>query len=414
MKKVALTLLVVCGATASAFADGTLTGRVTDLSDQPVKDASVFVSGPDGLEATVTTDPTGRYIATVKVGGPKAVIFAFGNKRIGVKVTIPDNTAVTLDQTLEMGGEIIEVVDLPKPLQYPKLKGDPLAIPTYSETAVMNDVWTKAWFLLDVDDHGVVQRVKFLVRPGSDLDVIAVKYAFNLRFTPARDRHGVPQQSYIVWSLEWPSYTWMQNGEHPMGRLPDLGLDGVQVGYGVLPPTYPPCGKGGPNRPMNFGMLHTGLRDCTVPDMSKSDASEPWIHRDASIPAPVVAPTERIDPVKLRDEMHAKKRNLYIAATSASVATALAVVGMVYSWAQFSKYQGRVDDDMGQHTGLLPPDQLKNDQARVNDWEVRTFPFAIAAVLGGMGTAYLWHKSFTTLSVQPAGEGATVSLSGRF
>jgi hypothetical protein len=50
----------------------------------------------------------------------------------------------------------------------------------------------------------------------------------------------------------------------------------------------------------------------------------------------------------------------------------------------------------------------------VNDWEVRTFPFAIAAVLGGMGSAYLWHKSFTTLTVQPAGEGASVSLSGRF
>ncbi|HEV7554771.1 MAG TPA: hypothetical protein VGO00_04900, partial [Kofleriaceae bacterium] len=65
-------------------------------------------------------------------------------------------------------------------------------------------------------------------------------------------------------------------------------------------------------------------------------------------------------------------------------------------------------------TGLLPPDQLKNDEARVNDWEVRTFPFAIAAVLGGMGSAYLWHKSFTTLTVQPAGEGASVSLSGRF
>lgn len=407
-------MLVVMATAGGAFADGKVTGKVSDLSDQPVKDASVFISGPNGLEASVTTDPTGRYYAQVKPG-PHTIIFAFGNKRVTATVNVVDDQIVTQNEVLEMGGEIIEVVELPKPLQYPKLQGDPLAIPTYSDEAVETDVWVKAWVLLDVDDRGIPQRVKFLVRPGHGLDVIAVKHAFNLRFTPARNPHGVPVQSYIVWALEWPSHSWMQNGEHPMGRLPDFGLSSVQTSQGLLAGSYPPCGKGGPGGPMSFGFALNGQRDCTVPDMAHGDASEPWIHRDATNPAPSVSVAATIDPRKLRDEINHKKRTLRLAAVGVSALAAAAFTTTIYAWVKLNNAQTQLDEDTsGQHSTVLPPSLIKHDQNEVDHWEAFAFPMAAATVLTGVATAYIWHKALTTITVTPTSEGAAVSLSGQF
>jgi hypothetical protein len=111
-----------------AFADGQLAGRVLDLNNQPVKDASVIVSGPSGnVELTVTTDPTGHYAATVP-GGEHTVIFAFGDTKVTARVVVPDAGSATLDTTLEIGSEIINVYDAPRPIKYAKPRQDPLLI----------------------------------------------------------------------------------------------------------------------------------------------------------------------------------------------------------------------------------------------------------------------------------------------
>ena len=66
---------------------------------------------------------------------------------------------------------------------------------------------------------GIVQRVKFLKRPGHDLDKIAVEHAFGLRFDPARDKHGYPKLTWGFWvgmpawlpalfTVAWPLYHW--------------------------------------------------------------------------------------------------------------------------------------------------------------------------------------------------------------
>ena len=81
--------------------------------------------------------------------------------------------------------------------------------PAYSDRAIESDRWAVAWMLLDIDETGKVQRVKFLKYPGLDLETIAVKEALKLQFEPAIAMDGKPQRSWIVWPIEWPSYWWL-------------------------------------------------------------------------------------------------------------------------------------------------------------------------------------------------------------
>src|SRR3954470_16378753 len=46
-------------------------------------------------------------------------------------------------------------------------------IPPYSDEARMGNVWVISYVWLDIDETGTVQRVKFIKRPGHDLDQIA-------------------------------------------------------------------------------------------------------------------------------------------------------------------------------------------------------------------------------------------------
>jgi len=100
-------------------------------------------------------------------------------------------------------GEVIEIHD--PPVKPKALNFNPRKTPPYSDAAVLSDAWTKAWMLLDVSERGDVTRVKFLKRPGFDLEKIAIKEAFKLKFSPARDGRGNPLRVYVVWPIEWPS-----------------------------------------------------------------------------------------------------------------------------------------------------------------------------------------------------------------
>ena len=270
-------VIMVCGLAGVAIADGTLSGRVVDLTDQPVKDATVFVAGSEGLEATVTTDADGRYVATVHHAGTFSVVFAFGKARIGGHVEIPDGGTAALDMRLELGGEIIEVHDKPLEPTVAHPKGDRRILPPYSDRAALGDYWARAWLLLEVDERGIVLRVRFLKRPGYDLDEIAVKFAFAMTFEPARDEYGTPRASHVVLPLEWPSYGWLSSHFGNVTRWPRTA--------------FPPCaGKG----PKNLDDSDPVYRDCSVPVLSHSDAADPWILRDAPVPpAPRPSPEQQ-------------------------------------------------------------------------------------------------------------------------
>lgn len=133
--------------------------------------------------------------------------------------------------------------------------------PPYSDDAIEHDTWAKAWMLLDVDRAGVVSRFKFLAYPGHDLEPLAAGQIWKLRFQPARDATGRATRTWILWSIEWPSYWWVVARAGTVTRIP---------------PTWSvPCRGTGP---MKLGSVHPVYRDCTEPDLAKA-GTEPWIPR---------------------------------------------------------------------------------------------------------------------------------------
>lgn len=132
--------------------------------------------------------------------------------------------------------------------------------PPYSDRAAVTNRWARAWLLLDIDHRGAVTRLKFLNRPGYDLDDIAVREAFNTRFEPARDAAGRPTATYLLYALEWPSYWWMVK---LVGTVTNASRDAA----------YVPCRGSGP---LNLDMAVPVYRDCSVPDLARIRAAA-WI-----------------------------------------------------------------------------------------------------------------------------------------
>jgi len=129
--------------------------------------------------------------------------------------------------------------------------------PQYSDRAIESDKWAVAWMLLDIDDTGKVQRVKFLKYPGLDLEKIAVKEALKLQFEPAIATDGKPQRSWIVWPIEWPSYWWLVQFTGLATGIPDT--------------SHVPCRGSGP---LHVGSVHPVYKDCAGPtwDMANTEA----------------------------------------------------------------------------------------------------------------------------------------------
>ena len=142
-------------------------------------------------------------------------------------------------------------------------KGNPRIAPKYSDAAIEKDAWTRAWLFLDIDDRGVVKRVKFIKRPGYDLEKIALERVFKTRFEPARDGLGRAEASTLVFPIEWPSYWWIVKHEGLVTRIP-ANVGGV------------PCRDSG--NPLNLDRAHPMYRDCSMPDLSRISV-EPWIER---------------------------------------------------------------------------------------------------------------------------------------
>ena len=159
----------------------------------------------------------------------------------------------------------------PKVLPHPKKHYHRMA-PPYSDEAILSDAWTKAWVLLDIDAHGVVQRVKLLKRPGYGLDAIAIAHAMKMRFDPAEDAQGYAVPSLLLWSIEWPSYWWLVDLDIPPTTVPNFADDPeVFKGTGMF---VVPCKGSGP---MQLGSLHPTNRDCSPPPPASEFDKVAWV-----------------------------------------------------------------------------------------------------------------------------------------
>ena len=256
-------------AATSAAADPkptSINGQLTDTyTGFTVEGADVFITGPHGLQATVTTDATGHYLASVEGPGTYYVTFALPDHRIGYKVQVADGGSTHFDGKIDRG-EVIEIHDIPfkRPPIMPQPEHKLALLPEYSDTMVEHDTWVKAWLLLDIDEQGSVVRAKFLNRPGHDLDQIAIDTALGLKFSPAYDGLGKPMRTLIAYPIEWPSYWWL------------VATAGMTV---RMPPPYivahQPCAGSGP---LHMDSVHPVYRDCSKPDFSHLE-SEPWWSR---------------------------------------------------------------------------------------------------------------------------------------
>ncbi|HEY4180872.1 MAG TPA: hypothetical protein VGM90_28705 [Kofleriaceae bacterium] len=181
-------------------------------------------------------------------------------------------TALADDDPIAVEGEIIEVhgtaprTTPPQPQHYNSLE-----TPPYSDHAILSDAWTRAWLVLELDETGTVARVKFLKKPGYDLEKIALAQVFGQKFSPALDADGKPMRTRIVWKLEWPSAWWLNMWGNPRNTVPMTGWPPHRADASV------PC-RG--TAPLSLGSMHPVYKDCSQPDLSKVDQVA-WIYPPA-------------------------------------------------------------------------------------------------------------------------------------
>jgi hypothetical protein len=266
---------LVCGFAATASADlvahdpmSHLSGRVIDTRHgTPVESALVLVAGPKGVEQTLTTDAKGNFAATLAPGS-YILVFVYGSARSSTRVSLEAGFHAKVTGKVDATeGEVIIIKDKitppvpPKPTNY-----KPKKAPPYSDRALVSDCWTKAWFLLDIDETGKLRRIKWLKRPGCDLEKIAISEVSKLKFQPARDASGKPIRTWMVWMIEWPSAWWLDKFVGTRSAMPPI------IHGNHRKDDYIPCAGSGP---WHMGSLHKTYKDCSKPDLRVA-AKEQW------------------------------------------------------------------------------------------------------------------------------------------
>ena len=265
--------MVVLGEPADAQAPRPrLSGRVTDRANgRPVEGAEVYVADAAGHQRTAITGRDGQYAIDLDPGTYQ-VTFLFGVFRAVDRVAVERGGSVTLDGKVDsMQEEVIVIRDMippkvpPKPANFSDRKAPP-----YSDAAILQDAWTRAWMVIDISATGEVKRFKFLKRPGYDLETIAVSEMFKLKFEPARDDRGNAIETWLVWGIEWPSNGYLNAHGLPRTTMPPV------VGFPprLMSDTVPCRGSG----PMSLSSIYPTYRDCSMPDLSRMSA-ERWIVR---------------------------------------------------------------------------------------------------------------------------------------
>jgi hypothetical protein len=253
----------------------TIRGQVTDRSTaKTVEGAVVHVRGPDG-ETTVSTDADGRYKVVVPPGKYR-LTFMQGEAAVAGTIVVTAGNNTTFDAAITSKvDEVIVLESRPPPAVVPEPvdKFVRIKVPPYSDEAILKDAWTRAWLLLDVDEHGKVSQVKFLKKPGYNLEPIALAEAWKLEFTPAKNDRGQAVPSFVLWPIEWPSMYYLEHHTKNTTRMPEnWGLGRGSRAAWIA------CKGSGPWVFTNRISSYTGYRDCSRPDMAKAK-TEPWIIR---------------------------------------------------------------------------------------------------------------------------------------
>jgi hypothetical protein len=214
-----LAALVLLTATARADGEiagfvtggkGELSGQVTTLDGKPLATTVHIVQANAANELLVKTDAKGKY--SVKLDGSDlAYVFVEEKAKIGGQ---------TVAAVKEGEGEAIQIHEALPPAVPAKYASDEWRLLDYSKAADDANRWARAWLLLSVSDTGQVVRVKLINKPGMDLDAIAIKGAFGLKFEPARDRQNRKIPSYVLWTFEWPASWWLANAKEMDGFMP--------------------------------------------------------------------------------------------------------------------------------------------------------------------------------------------------
>lgn len=310
-RKLLVSFFILSVAGAASADDGKpprLRGRVVDSrTGAPVEGARVHVAG-QRLERVIMTDQTGRYGLELPPGRYR-ITFSYGKSRTSERTSIQAGSGAIVDGRVDgTSGEVIVIHGKPpKPAVPARPKGySPIKAPPYSDRAIVSNAWTRAWLLLDIDETGRVRRFKYLNRPGHDLDGIAAREAFKLRFEPARNRAGRPVGTWMIWLIEWPSYWWLVETFGTASRMPKWVMTDRHGGNSGPPRSLAnsvSCAGSGPlwfpsmralpagssrlderGRPRDESPMSTSslrvYRDCSKPDLSKDFDAEPWIVSD--------------------------------------------------------------------------------------------------------------------------------------
>lgn len=254
----------------------TIRGRVLDKHDgSPVEGAVVHVQGPDGFAVTATTDADGRYRVHVEPGKYQLSFVQDETSARGT-LLVTEGNDTTFDVKLQVGPpEIISLEHLRKPAVMP-VPRNPFAhvvAPPYSDEAIEKDAWTRAWLLLDVDETGTVTQLKFLKKPGYDLEPIAVSEGFKLSFEPGRDHDGRAVRTFVIWPIEWVSMYFLTHHTGKPTRMPEKGGR-----FNQSRASWVACKGSGPWTFTNSISSYKGYRDCSRPDL-EAGRNEPWIVR---------------------------------------------------------------------------------------------------------------------------------------
>ena len=350
-----------------------IAGRVTDVLGRPVVNMRVYVTPARGQPVRSKTDAKGRYTVTVPAPGRYGVVIAIGKAHTFRSVDAKPGETTTLDIDIDIdidGGEVIQIdaERRPKPTVRAKPQQDERKALPYSDEAVKRDAWARAWVLLDVDETGKVKRLKLLKRPGYSLEKICIDEAFKLTFEPARDANGYPMKTYVLWSMEWPSWGWLVQGNgtamrrpqesyqlHAMNRNPTHNVIGRNAGagangavpsggmfsqpmpgLGAFPTSMSrvPCYGSGP---LDLDLQNRAYRDCSLPDIANARGFT-WITRES---APTAIAEMSVQNEKLIIEHRPGPR--WPAYVGFGVSGGLAVT-TVLSYRRFMKYQSRLEE----------------------------------------------------------------------
>lgn len=410
MKEIVAALVVVACwvglARAEDAAPTIVAGRVTDVLGRAVSSVQIHVVPASGSLVKTTTDQDGRYRVEVSAGGTyRVVVENRGLQTIGTVIAKPGETT-TLDITLELdseGGEVIRIEDRELPVVNPKLRPKSQPPLPYSKEAFERDAWARAWLLLDVDETGRVTRLKLLKQPGFGLEKICIDAAFALQFEPARDAAGRPMKTYLLWTMEWPAWGWLQNGKgttmerQPQGsNLHVFTRDQPAATIQYAPSRVPCFGSG----PLRLSLRNPAYRDCSLPDMKLAETL-PWITRETA--ATAIAELSAGERVR---ESREPRRSSPVAAYVGAGVTAGMIVATFVSFVKYDRYHTRIVED----SWTLPPaDVVAHDEMLRDRWWRISLGMVAATVVVGGGTLFLWNRHRRYFSIHPSSQGSGAS-----